>query len=92
MHHCPYAKIDILAIVMSRTGTPRTSNITSVTSLLTLRTYYPYKLISETHLHTRGILSHLHLRTLQWLRHLILIYHFKSRTTSRRSPSLYNRF
>jgi hypothetical protein len=91
MHHCPYAKIDILPIVMSRTGTTRTSTITSFTSLLTLRTGHSYKLIYETHLDKRGILSQLHLHTVQWLRHLILIYHFESRTTSRRSSSLYNR-
>jgi hypothetical protein len=42
---------------MSRTGTPRTSTITSLTSLLTLRTDPPDKLISKTRLDTARILA-----------------------------------
>jgi hypothetical protein len=35
--HWPGTKVDILPIVISRTGTPHTSTIASLTSLLTLR-------------------------------------------------------
>jgi hypothetical protein len=40
------AAVDILPIVMSRTGTPHSSTITRLTSLLTLRTDPHDKLIS----------------------------------------------
>jgi hypothetical protein len=43
--HWPCTEVDILPIVMSRTGTPHTSTITSLTSLLTLRTDPHDKLI-----------------------------------------------
>jgi hypothetical protein len=82
--HWPGTKVDILPIVMSRTGTPHTSTMDSLTSLLTLRTDPPDKLISKDRLDTTHILAQLHLHTVQWLHHLLLIYRIKSRTTTRR--------
>jgi hypothetical protein len=55
--HWPGTDIDILPIVMSHTGTPHTSTITSLTSLLILRTDPPDKLISQTRLDNTRILS-----------------------------------
>jgi hypothetical protein len=56
--HWYSTEIDILPIVTSRTGTPHTSTIsTCLTSLLTLCTYPPDKLISETRLDTTRIVS-----------------------------------
>jgi hypothetical protein len=42
---------------MSRTSTPHTSNITSLTSLLTLRTDLREKIITKTRLNTTRILT-----------------------------------
>jgi catalase (peroxidase I) len=56
----PRTEVDILPIVMSRTGTPQSSTITSLTALLTLRTDPPYKLISKARLDTSRILAQLH--------------------------------
>jgi hypothetical protein len=72
---------------MSRTGTPYSSTIASLTSLLTLRTDPPDKLISKARLDTSRILAQLHTHTVQWLNHLLLVYRVKSRTTSRRAPA-----
>jgi hypothetical protein len=82
--HWPGAEVDILPVVMSRTGTPHTSTMDSLTSLLTLRTDPPDKLISKACLDTARILAQLYLHTVQWLHHLLLIYRIKSRTTTRR--------
>jgi hypothetical protein len=79
--------VDILPIVMSRTGTPHSSTITSLTSLLTARTYHVDKLISKARLDTSRILAQLHTHTVQWLHHLLLLYRIKSRTTSRRAST-----
>jgi hypothetical protein len=49
-HRWPGTEVDILPIVMSHTCTPHTSTITSLTSLLTLRTNPPNKLVSKTRL------------------------------------------
>jgi hypothetical protein len=65
---------------MSRTGTPHTSTISSLTSLLTLRADPPYKLVSKTRLDTTRILAQLHLHIVQELHHLLLIYRIKYRT------------
>jgi hypothetical protein len=83
--HCPGTEVDILPIVVSRTGTPPTSTIASLTSLLTLRTDPPNKLISKTQLDIPRILAQLHLHIVQWLHHLLLIYRIKSRPTTRRT-------
>jgi hypothetical protein len=72
---------------MSRTGTPHSSTITSLTSLLTARTDPPDKLISKARLDTSRILEQLHTHNVQWLHHLLLIYRIKSRTTSRRTSA-----
>jgi hypothetical protein len=75
---------------MRRTGTPHSSTITSLTSLLTLRTDLPDKLISKARPDTSRILAQLHTHTdntVQWLHHLLLVYRIKSRTTSRRAPA-----
>jgi hypothetical protein len=77
--------VDILPIVMSRTGTVHSSTIVSLTSLLTLRTDLPDKLISKARLDTSRILAQLHTHTVQWLHLLLLVYRTKSRTTSRRA-------
>jgi hypothetical protein len=45
--HWPCAEVDILSIVMSCTGTHHSCTITSLTSLLTVRTGPPDKLISK---------------------------------------------
>jgi hypothetical protein len=55
--HWQGTKVDILPIVMSRTGTPHSSTITSLTSLLTLRTDPPDKLISKALLDTSRIIT-----------------------------------
>ena len=85
--HWPCTVVDILPIVMSRTGTPYSSTIMSLTSLLTARTDPPDKLISKARLDTSRILAQLHTHTVQWLHHLLLIYRIKSRTTSRRASA-----
>jgi hypothetical protein len=48
--HWPCTEVDILPIVMSHTGTPHSSTITSRTSLLTLRIDPHDKFISKTRL------------------------------------------
>jgi hypothetical protein len=58
--HMPGTALDILPIVMSRTGTPHSSTITSLTSFLTLRTDPPDKLISKARLDTSRIIAQLH--------------------------------
>jgi hypothetical protein len=63
--HCPGTEVDSFPIVMSRTGTPHTSTIASLTSLLTLRTDPLDKLISKTKLDTSRIIAQLHLHTVQ---------------------------
>jgi hypothetical protein len=78
-------EVDILPIVMSRTGTPHSSTITSLTSLLTLRIDPLDKLISKARLDTSRIIAQLHTHTIQWLHHLLLIHHIKSPTTTRRA-------
>jgi hypothetical protein len=80
-------QVDILPIVMSRTSTPHSFTITSLTSLLTLRTVPPDKLISKARLNTTRIFAQLHTHTVQWLQHLVLIYRIKSRTTTRRAST-----
>jgi hypothetical protein len=82
--HWPGTGVDILPIVTSRTGTPHTSAIASMPSLLTLRIDLPDKLISKTKLDISCIIVQLHLHTVQWLHH-ILIYRIKSRITTRRT-------
>jgi hypothetical protein len=72
---------------MSRTGIPHSSTITNLTSLLTLHTDPPDKLISKARLDTSRILAQLHTHIVQWLHNLLLVYHIKSRTTSRRIPA-----
>jgi hypothetical protein len=72
---------------MSRTGTPHPPPRTCLTSLLTLRTDPPYKLVLKTRLDTTRILSQLHLHIVQWLHYLLLIYRIKSRTTIRRTST-----
>jgi hypothetical protein len=72
---------------MSRTGTPHSSTITSLTSLLTLRTDPPDKLISKARLDTTRIIAQLHTHTVQWLHHLLLIYRTRSRTSLRRAST-----
>jgi hypothetical protein len=68
------------------TCTPHSSTIiTGLTSLLTLRTDPPDKLISKARLDTSRIIAHLHTHTVQWLHHLLLVYRIKSRTTTRRA-------
>jgi hypothetical protein len=57
--------VDILPTVMSRTGTPHSSTIASLTYVLTLRTDSPDKLISKIRLVTYRILAHLHTHTVQ---------------------------
>jgi hypothetical protein len=83
----PGTEVDILPIVMSRTGTPHSSTITSITSLLTPRTDPPDKLISKARLDTSRILAQLHTHSVQWLHHLLLVYRIKLRKTSRRAPA-----
>jgi hypothetical protein len=77
--------LDILHIVKSVTGTPHSSTITSLTSLLTARTDPPYKLISKARLDTPRILEQLLTHTVQWLHHLLLIHRTEFRTTYRRA-------
>jgi hypothetical protein len=55
----PGTEVDILPIVMSRTGKPHSSTITSLTSLLTLRTGPLDKLISKARLDTSRIIAQL---------------------------------
>jgi hypothetical protein len=55
---------------MSRTGTPHSSTIESLTSLLILRTDPSNKLISKARLDTSRILTQLYTHTVQWLHHL----------------------
>jgi hypothetical protein len=86
--HWPDTAVDILSIVMNRTGTPHSSTITSLTSLLTLRTDPLDKLISKARLDTSRIIAQLHTHTVQWLHHLLLNYRTKSRTTTRRAPTI----
>jgi hypothetical protein len=57
--HLRGTEVDILPIVMSRTGTPHSSTITSLTSLLTLRTDPSDKLISKARLDTSRIIAQL---------------------------------
>jgi hypothetical protein len=78
-------EVDILPIVMSRTGTPHTSTIASLTSLPTLRTDPLDKLISTTRLDISRILAQLHLNTVEWLYHLLDIYRIKFRTATLRT-------
>ena len=85
--HWPGTLVDILPIIMSRTGTPHSSTITSLTSLLTARTDPLDKLISKARLDTSRILAQLHTHSVQWLHHLLLISCIKSRTTSRRTSA-----
>jgi hypothetical protein len=85
--HWPCTEVDILPIVMSRTGTPHSSTITSITSFLTLRTDPPDKLVSKARLDTSRIIAQLHTHIVQWLHHLLLIYRIKSRTTTRRASA-----
>ena len=86
-NHWPGTEVDILPIVMSRTGTPHSSTIASLTSLLTLRTDPPDKLVTKARLDTSRILSSLHAHTVQWLHYLLLVYRTKSRTTTRRASA-----
>jgi hypothetical protein len=79
--------VDILPIITSRTCTPHSSTITSLTSLLTLRTRPHDKLISRTRMDTTRLLAQLHLHTVQWLHNLLLVYRIKSRTTTRRTST-----
>jgi hypothetical protein len=90
LSHWSCTNIDILPIVMSRTGTLHTSTIISLTALLTLRTDPPDKPISKARLDTTRILSQIHLHTVEWLRHLF-IYRLKSRTSTHRSSPHHNR-
>jgi hypothetical protein len=83
----PGTEVNILPIVMSCIGTPHNSTITSLTSLLTLFTHPPDKLVSKTRLDSTRILTQLHLHIVQWLHHLLLIYRIKSRTTTRCTSS-----
>jgi hypothetical protein len=84
----PGTEVGILPIVTSRTGTPHSSTITtSLTSPLTLRTEPPDKLISKARLDTSRIIAQLATHTVQWLYHLLLVYHIKSRTTTRRATA-----
>jgi hypothetical protein len=85
--HWPSTEVDILPIVMSGTGTPHSSTITSFTSLLTLRTDPHDKLISKARLDTPRIIAQLHTHTVQWLHHLLLIYRTKSRTATSRAST-----
>jgi hypothetical protein len=55
---------------MTRTCTPHTSTITSLASLLTLRTDPLDKLISKTQVDTTHILAQFRLHTIQSMRHL----------------------
>jgi hypothetical protein len=55
--HWRGTKVDIVPIVMSRTGIAHSSTITSLTSLLTLRTDPPNKLISKARLDTSRIIA-----------------------------------
>jgi hypothetical protein len=64
-HHWLGTDVDILSIVMSPTGTPPSSTITSLTSLFTLRTDPPDKLISKARLDTSRILAQIHTHTVQ---------------------------
>jgi hypothetical protein len=75
--------VNTLPIVMSRTGTPHSSTITSLTSLLIVGTDPPDKLISKARFDTSRIIAQLHTHNVQWLHHLLLIYRIKSRTTTR---------
>jgi hypothetical protein len=86
--HLPGTEVIILPIVMSRTGTPHASTIANLTSLLTLRTDPPYKLISKTRIDTSRILAQLHLQTVQWLHHLLLICLASSLARPHDAPSL----
>jgi hypothetical protein len=63
-NHWPGTEVEILPIVMSLKGTPHSSTITSLTSLLTLRTDPLDKLISKARLDTPRILAQLHTHTL----------------------------
>jgi hypothetical protein len=56
-------------------------------SLLILHTDSLDKLVSKTRLDNTRILSHLHLHSVQWLYHILLIYRIKSRTTTRRTST-----
>jgi hypothetical protein len=85
--HWPITEVDILPIVKSRTGTPYSSTITSLTSLLTLRIDPHDKLISKARRDTSRILTQLHTHIVQWLHHLLLLYRIKSRTTTRRASA-----
>jgi hypothetical protein len=69
---------------MSRTGTPHSSAITSLTSLLTLRSDPLSKLVSKARLGTSRILAQLHTHTVQWLHQILLMYRIKSCETTRR--------
>jgi hypothetical protein len=83
--HRPVIEVDILPIVMIGTGTPHTYTIPYLTSLLTLCTDPPDKLISKTRLDASHIKAQLHIHTIQWLHNILLIYRIKSRTTTRRT-------
>jgi hypothetical protein len=80
-------EVDILPVVMSRNGTPHSSTITSLTSLIILRTDPLDEFISKTRLGTSCILAQLHSHTVQWMHHLLLIYRIKSRATTRRTST-----
>jgi hypothetical protein len=89
--HLPCIAVDILPIVISRKGTPHTSTIINLTSLLNLRNNPLDKLVSKTRIDTTRILSHLYLHAAQWMHHLLLIYRINSRTTTRHSSTNHSR-
>jgi hypothetical protein len=66
-HHWPGSEINILPMVMTRTGTPHTSTIAILTSLITLRRDPTDKIISKARPETTRILSHFHLHIVKWL-------------------------
>jgi hypothetical protein len=86
-HHWPGTIVDILFKVLSRRGTLHTFTKISLTSVLTLRTDPPDRLVLKTRIHSTRILSQLHMHNFQWLYHLLLIYRIKSRTTTRRTST-----
>jgi hypothetical protein len=84
--HWPSTDVDILPIAMSRTGTPHSSTITSLTCLLTLRTDPPDKRISKARLDTSRIIAQLHTHILQWMHHFLHIHSPRLHTPHVRTP------
>jgi hypothetical protein len=73
--------VDVVPIVMSRTGIPHSLTHTNITTLISPRTDPPDKPSNTPTQDTTRIISRLHIHYVQWLHHLLRIYRIKSFTT-----------